>query len=160
MKKLLTIALLLVGMTASAQGWHVSHRAADPLTGQTEADVYIFSAKGIGSLVVWDWNRPSFRVISENKMFSSYVSHTGSYVPLLVGIYNGRGEMTDRFRFEMYIEQNHSNMYISTSDFSYPSTRKKIKKVLKALRSGNGYVRFWAERWNHDDLDMKVPPFQ
>ena len=66
MKKLLTIALLLlVGMAAGAQGrWTVSHRKADTMKGQDARDVYIYDANGIGSLVVWDWNKADFRLIT------------------------------------------------------------------------------------------------
>lgn len=161
MKKLMTIALvLLAGLTASAQGkWTVSHREADELKGEKAQDVYIYEAAGIGSLVVWDWESPDFRLISEKGMFRKMVSGGNIYVPVTVGFYDENGKLEKRFTINLYEELNHSGRYIATADF-YMLGRKDIKKTMARLKSGKGYVRMLAMLYNQSDFDLKVTPFQ
>jgi len=161
MKRLMTIALvLLAGLTACAQGkWSVSHREADELKGQKAQDVYIYEAAGIGSLVVWDWKSPNFRLISEKGMFRKMVSGGNTFVPVKVGFYDESGKLEKSFTINLLEELNHSGRYIATADF-YMLGRKDIKKTLARLKSGKGYVRMLAMLYNQPDFDLKVTPFQ
>lgn len=95
MKRLMTIALVLSAvLTACAQGrWSVSHREADELKGEEAQDVYIYYVAGVGTLVVWDWKSPNFRLISEKGMFRKMVSGGNVYVPVKVGFYDESGEL-------------------------------------------------------------------
>jgi len=91
MKKILVIAMMVVlNITASAQGtWSVSHRQADELKGQTAQDVYMYEAPGIGTVVVWDWKKPDFRLITDKGIFhQELVQGVGLCVPIQVGFRN------------------------------------------------------------------------
>ena len=158
MKKLLVIALLLsVGLMANAQGggWRITHREADPMKGQTEQDVYIYDVLGMGTLVVWDWNEPDFRLITEKGFFkfSTYGPYTT--VGVKVGFFDDNDNMEKMVYLTLSVEPNHNWKYITTDIWG----RKKIKKILSRLRSGKGYVRFVAQRYDDSDFDMKVEPY-
>lgn len=160
MKKLLTIALLLLaGLTAGAQGrWTVSHREADPMKGQDARDVYIYNANGIGSLVVWDWNKADFRLITEKGMFRTWVSSGSTFVPVKVGFYDDKGNLEKMFTVNLLPEDNHMRKYIATADF-YFGGRGDIKKIIKRLKSGKGFVRMVAQLYNDPDFDIKIIPY-
>ena len=160
MKRLMTIALvLLAGLTACAQGkWSVMHREADELKGQKAQDVYLYDVAGVGTLVVWDWKSPNFRLISEKGMFRKMVSGGSTYVPVTVGFYDENGKLEKSFTINLAEELNHSGRYITTFDY-YMLGRKDIKKTLARLRSGKGCVRFLAMLYNQSDFDLKVTPF-
>ena len=86
MKNLLTIVLLLLAsLTAEAQGrWEVVHNEADPMKGEVERDVYIYSADNIGSVVVWDWSKADFRLITNKGLFNIWVSSGSAFAPVKV----------------------------------------------------------------------------
>lgn len=160
MKKLLTIALLLVGLTASAQGkWTVSHRKADPMKNQDARDVYIYESPGIGSVVVWDWDKADFRLITEREPF--YVQYSGGMriVPIRAGLYDERGNLGKMYDIQLVPEENTNNRWITTSGFYYFG-RGNIRKVMKHMKSGKGYVRFLGTLYNNNDFDINVRPYQ
>lgn len=160
MKKLLTIALITVfSIIASAQGiWEVSHRQADPMKGQDARDVYIYTANGIGSVVVWDWNKADFRLITEKGMFRTWVSSGSTFVPVKVGFYDDNGNLEKMFTISLMPEDNHMKKYIATADFYYLG-RKNIKKIISRMKSGKGYVRMVAQLYNDPDFDIKIIPY-
>lgn len=141
MKRLFTIALMAVlTLAAFAQGtWIVSHREADPMKGEEARDVYIYDAEGIGSLVVWDWNKADFRLITDEGMFRTYVSSGSVFVPVKAGFNNEKGEMEEMVTVQLLPEDNRMHKHISTGDF-YLFGRKDIRKIFKHLKSGIGYV--------------------
>ena len=160
MKKLITIALmLLAGLTVSAQGvWKVSHREADPMKGQEAKDVYVYDVAGVGSMVVWDWDKAEFRLITEKGMFRKWVSSGSVFVPVKAGFYDEQGNMQKMVAVHLLPEDNQMGKYIATADY-YVFGRKDIRKIIKYLKSGKGYVRFVVERYNETDFDMKVTPY-
>lgn len=162
MKRLLIIALMAVlTMTASAQGtWSVSHRQADPLIGQEAQDVYIYKVDELGSLVVWDWNKPDFRLITDQGFFHQVtVQGTGMCIPVNVGLYDKNDNLKTKFQILLFEEDNHGGKWIATGGF-YLGGRGNIRKILGRIKSGDGYVRFVAERYNQSNFDMIVTPYQ
>ena len=162
MKKILTIVFItVVIMTASAQGtWTVSHRQADELKGQTAQDVYIYEAPGIGSVVVWDWNKPDFRLITDKGFFHQkrVQGVNGFCVPTNVGFYDKNGNFKTKFQLIMFEEDNHGMKWITTGGW-YLAGRGNIRKALKRMKSDEGYVRIVAELYNRPDFDIKIYPF-
>lgn len=161
MKKIFVIALFLFAwLAASAQGtWRVSHREADPMKGQDERDVYIYDADGIGSMVVWDWDKYNFRLITQNGMFRTWVSSGTVFVLVKAGFYDEHDNMKEMVTVQLLPEDNQMRKYIATADF-YMFGRKDIRKIFKHLKSGKGYVRFLVERYNETDFDLKVTPYK
>lgn len=160
MKRLLTIALmLLAGLTASAQGeWAVSHRDADPMKNQDERDVYIYASGGC-RLVIWDWDKADFRLISDNARFRYTYTRGMKIVPVKVGLFDENEKMENMQTIELIVEDNSNGKWVTTAQ-RYIEGRKHIREVMKRLRSGKGYVRFLGELFGGKDFDMKVIPFQ
>jgi len=161
MKKLLTIALLLMMvLTAGAQGeWTVSHREADPMKNQTAKDVYIYEASGIGSVVVWDWDKADFRLITDDGFFRVLYVNGMQIVPIKVGFYDDNGNLDKMYEIQLVPEDNTNNKWIATAGFYYFG-RGNIRKIMKRLKSGSGYVRFLGELYGNKYFDFKVKPFQ
>jgi len=162
MKKIFAIALMAVlCMTASAQGrWNVSHREADPLINQDARDVFIYDSPGVGSVVVWDWKKPNFRLITDNGFFhQKTVTGVGPCVPVFVGFYDNQGNMKSKFTLIMFIEDNHGFKFISTGGY-YMGGRGNIRKAMKQMKSGDGYLRIVADLYDRPKFDIKITPFQ
>ena len=161
MKKLLTIPLLLmIVLTAGAQGtWTVSHREADPMKNQDARDVYIYDVNGKGSVVVWDWDKADFRLIAEKGFFRTLYSNGMKIVPIRAGIYDENGNLEKMYDIQLVPEDNTNNKWIATANFYYLG-RGNIRKVMKRLKSGKGYVRFLGELYNNQYFDINVPPYQ
>jgi len=162
MKRLMTIALLLLaGLAASAQGtWAVSHREADPMKNQDERDVYIYTVKGIGNVVVWDWDKAEFRLIAEKGFFRTLINSKGIRVALIrAGFYDESGKLEKYYDIQLVPEDNTSNKWISTAGF-YFGGRGSIRKVMKRMKSGKGYVRLLGQLYDNKDFDINVTPYQ
>ena len=163
MKRFLNIALLmLVVLTANAQGtWTESHKQADELRGEKEQNVCLYDVRGVGTLVVWDWDDPNFRLICEKGIFRAYYNNTlGSFIPLKVGIYDKAGTLTKTYELTMYKENISHGNYISVNRAPILGSKKKVRKIFAALRSGEGYVRMVADRYNDSTFDLKITPFK
>lgn len=160
MKKLLTIVLmLLAGLTANAQGkWEVVHNEADPMKGEVERDVYIYRVDNVGSVVVWDWSKADFRLITNNGLFNTWATSSSVFAPVKVGFYDDNGELEKMLTINLVPEANSMKKRLVTSDF-YFGGRSDIKKIITRMKSGKGYVRIIASRYNESDYDIKITPF-
>ena len=161
MKILMTIALLLSAvLTAGAQGeWTVSQREADPMKNQDARKVYIYKTDGLGQVVVWDWGKAEFRLIAEKGFFHVRYSGGMRTVPVRAGIYDGNGNLEKMYDIQLVPEENTGNKWIATGDFYYFG-RGDIRKVMKRMRSGKGYVRFLADLSGNQYFDIKVRPYE
>lgn len=161
MKKLMTIALLLLAcLAASAQGtWTVSHREADPMKNQDARDVCIYEAPGIGSVVVWDWDKAEFRLITEKGFFYAQYSGGSKIVPIRAGLFDKDGNLKKIYDLQLIPEDNTNNKWIATAGFYYFG-RGEIRKVMKHMRSGSGYVRFLGKLYNNQEFDIIVTPYR
>ena len=66
MKKLLTIALLFAGLTASAQGvWITGVTEPDNLKGIPERTYYQYDVEGVGSFILFDWDDWTFHIFTD-----------------------------------------------------------------------------------------------
>ena len=160
MKRLLIIALMAVlSLTAGAQGkWDVSYRQADELIGQDAKSIYMYEAKGIGTVVVWDWSKPDFRLITDKGFFKATYCQGGKYYPVTVGFYDDNGNLEQKFSIQMLEEDNHGGKYIATGDF-YIGGRGNIKKIMARMKSGKGYVRMVVDLYNKPPFDIKITPY-
>ena len=170
MKKLMTIALMVVAMTASAQGkWEKSVIEADELKGQEESVAYSYNQPGTGMFVVWGFDTYQFRLVSEERQFdieSGYNQFAGSYsgIKVLVGLYDDNDKLIEKFTMWLDKEDSRANRFVKTRNaggMSNPVGQKgKVKKIFKQLQSGKGYVRMVCARYNATDFDLKIPPFK
>lgn len=168
MKKLLSIALMLfVGMMVRAQEghWSTGMVEADELTGQKAGEYYRFTIDSIGSITIPDWNGWSFQLNSADGMFDSWIIHgsvrTIICAKFLMGLYDANGKLVEKYQDDMAADHNDGSrtMWIDTSWPYTPGKRRKLKRMISAMRNGDGYVRIVVKRRNRPDFDLKVTPY-
>lgn len=162
MKKLLTILFMLVGMTAFAQGtWTTGMTKADELTGNDGGPYYLYEVKGDGGFTLWDWNKCNFQIFTSKGTFDVWYYQSSGYrfTRIIIGLYTLDGKLKDKEDLELGADHTGQYAWINKSDLSFPS-RNKIKKMLKALKSGEGYVRIICNRNGADDFDLLIPPYK
>lgn len=91
-------------------------------------------------------------------MFRTWVSSGSVYVPVKAGFYDMYGNLEEMVSVILYPDDNTMRKYITTAE-RYTFGRKDIRKIMKHLKSGRGFVRFVVERYNETDFDMKVTPY-
>ena len=163
MKKIFAIALLLLaGLTVSAQGWTTADYAGDELKGTAPYTAYQYSDPKMGSYVSWGWEDPDFRLITNSGIFHKQLCYAwyGQFYAfkVLVGIYNSKGELQEKFF--LFMESEAASIQDKIHLSSLKSERKKAKKIIKALTKDKGLVRFVCARYNQADFDLYVPYFR
>ena len=154
MKYLLTLAAMLLSITASAQ-WTKFHRDADELNGTSEhTSLQYNSGKFIFSLLADD----QFAIKTEEGIFDyEYVNGvTGCQV--LVGLYREDGTLLEKFK--IWLDKNTSTILRTRNAgtmFNPVGQAKKCKKLSKHLRTTTGYARIIAPRHEATDYDIKIP---
>ena len=160
--------MLLMAIHIGAQGWQKIYVEADELKGEKGGEVFMFTDPNVGSFVVWDFNRPQFRLVSDKELFNTTIASGFGYtikgLTAIVGIYDSNGNLKEKFNMWLDLEDNTSHRFVRTRDaggMSNPVGQKgKVKKIFKALQSSDGYVRIVAERYNSSDFDLKITPFE
>ena len=164
MKKVLFLFLiLLAAITAKAQGiWSTSTRTGDELKGDKGGPYYRYEVENEGGIVLWDWNDWEFKVFTTTGEFDVwYYQNSGfRYIRITMGLYTLDGKLSEKIDgLELAADQTHKEAWINKKGLYYPSTRRKIRKMLKALKSGEGYVRIICARKGVEDIDLKIPPY-
>ena len=163
MNKLFTIVLLLIaGFTASAQGtWSTGMREGDELKGDNGGPYYRYEVEGEGGFVLWDWNDWEFKIFTTKGGFDVwYYQNSGfRYIRITMGLYTLDGKLTAKRDIELAVDHTHKEAWINKKGLYYPATRKLLKKMLRALKSGDGYVRVICARKNAEDFDIKIMPY-
>lgn len=161
MKKFVTFLLLLMGLTANAQGtWSTGMNEADELKGLLGGPYYRYDVEGMGSFVLWDWDDWKFRIITDKGAFYVQSGSVGRYVSYSMGLYTLDGQLTDKLENWIEIDNTKNNTATINTNWWYThSPKKKIKKMLQALKTGEGYVRIVCKRYNMQDFDLKVTKY-
>lgn len=162
MKRLTTILLWLACMAASAQGsWITGINEADELKGIKGGPYYIYEVKGIGSFVVWDWKDPTFRINTTSGQFNVwYYTKTGDlFVEVKMGLYTMDGKLTEKFEDRIQSDIHKTSAWLNKKWIYGWSQDKAIKKMLRALKEGTGYVRIVCQQKGAPDFDLKVMPY-
>lgn len=163
MKKLLTIALMmLVELTASAQGtWSTGIREGDELKGDNGGPYYRYEIENEGGFVLWDWNDWEFKIFTTKGGFDVwyYQNNGARFINITMGLYTLDGKLIDKRDMPLAADHTHKEAWINKKGIYYPATRKTIKKMFKALKSGEGYVRVVCARKGASDFDLKITPY-
>lgn len=164
MKKLLVITLMMLsGIAATAQGvWSTGMNEADELKGLLGGPYYRYDVEGIGSFILWDWEDWKFRIITDKGKFEEHISSGKWYTSINLGLYSSDGKLTDKL--ESIIEVDHSDPNTATIDKNWmayygPGKKSKIKKMIRSLKSGDGYVRIVCSRVGMQDFDLKITKY-
>ena len=172
MRKLLVTLIFALsctmGVTAQTEGkWHVSQVEPDELKGDPGGSRYVYEMENMGRFVVWDWNEYQFMISSLHPFATERVSGMVSVSNgelVLVGIYDADGKMTEKFKLWLDLVRDSGLKDLRTRNAGSMSNpvgqKKKVRKIFEALRSGVGYVRIVAPRYDNSDFDIKIPAFR
>lgn len=170
MKKLFSIVLLTVlCITANAQGtWTTVKVAADELKGVKGGVSYLFSVDSIGSIKIKDWKKDDITITTNNGIFEyskheyenplTNVSKVVHVSQILIGLYNNEGVLLEKVDGESYFDEDSpKSLHVVGRTFTQ---QHKIKRMLKAVQSGEGYLRIIVKRKDLADFDLKTTPYQ
>ena len=164
MKRLMTIALLLAGLTACAQGrWTTYELQADELTGEPGGKYMKFVNDTLGSVTIREGDDFWMRVESNDGSFYGIYNNTENVaiVHVLCGLYDDKGKLTDKYDGKMHGTE-HQNLRSAwlDKDWSYFGQKPVMKKIIAGLKSGGGHARIVIHRVGKPDFDIKVTPFR
>ena len=137
---------------------------ADELTGSLAGPWYRYDLDGVGSLILWDWTDWNFKVLAEKGLFDVWRNKgryaTVYYVSVKMGLYDNNGNLIEKFENTMEADYNTFKSAWINKEWMYtPGQRKKIKKMIRALKDGTGFVRIVIPRKAMPDFDLKVMPY-
>lgn len=158
-KYIICLLLFFVSMSSIAQEWTTRKYEEDELKGTKGGTVYVYTEKGMGSFVVWDWNDPQIRLVSDGSIFNI---NSGGWLEIMVGFYDDNGKMKEKMNLWLCKEDGSGYGYARTVNKGMipPGQKKKVKKIFNALLGGAGYVRILAPRYNSIDFDLKITPYK
>ena len=165
MKKLLAIALMLLAkLTISAQEgkWTSGIVEKDELRGLLGGVYFRYEVAGDGAFEVYDWNDWVFRITTEKGVFNVLHYNYGGdrYMSVTIGLYSFDNKLQVRVDTELGADASFRAGWIVRQGLYYPSIRKKLRKMISALKLGTGYVRVLCERKNTSAaLDLKIKPY-
>lgn len=150
---------MCVVLTNSAQRWVKHHEDADELKGQSAVNLRYADIANKGVIIIYD--DKDFLTIGLKKGIFDYRRYEGYYiVEGLVGMYSGKGELTEKVNIRIEVSEespNFAQAYFNT-DLGYEGSGA-IKKVLSWIRNNKGSVRFIIPQYGGTDFDVKLPTF-
>ncbi len=156
--------MLLTAIAVSAQGeWSVSKSEGDELKGIPPTTTYNYIQEGMGAFVFWGYDIPHYAIFSPSAPFNIKVS--GEYVGMtvLVGIYDDNDQIVEKLTMWLDKDQSRAGVLKTRNAkkmFTPMGQEKNMKKIFSALKSGKGYVRIVAQRYNNPDFDIKIYPYK
>lgn len=164
MKKVFLLMMLAAMLTANAQEgkWVADTIKGDELKGTITTVAHCYVQEDMGMFIFWEGNQDRFAIASPNAIFNSMVSNGNVGALSFVGLYDNNGNMKEKLDIWLTLEEKsgHKRLFAIES-YNNPIIKhhkKNIKKVLDAVKSGEGYIRILAGRYNAEDFDLKVPP--
>ena len=153
--------LLCFPMIAYAQ-WEVMETEADELKGTSGSTYYVFTDPNVGKFAYMSNYQFAIRC-NDGDIFNvqSVDQYTGQTV--LIGLYNNNDQLLEKFTMWMDEAKNMGYKYLRTRNqggmFNPVGQKGKVKKILKHLNSGSGYVRIVTALYNALDFDLKITPY-
>lgn len=168
MKKLLSIILLLVGLTASAQGTWTEHKTDGDELKEIPAGVYAkYTVDTLGYVIIRNFDDWNFEIETfEGSFCGDFTTSSGGwkvpYIEVRMGLYDANGKLIDKTFKNIEADYNNNFRSAHTSEhwITMPQERAKFKKMIKGMYDGDGYVRILVKRMNMPDWDMKITPYK
>ncbi len=172
MKKLLLTFIFALsctlGVMAQTEGkWHVLQVEPDELKDEPGGLSYVYEVENVGWFIVREWDKYQFMISSFHPFAAEHVSDLVSSYDgelVLVGIYDANGKLTEKFEMWLDLVRDSGYKDLRTRDAGFMNNpvgqKKKVRKIFEALRSGVGYVRIVAPRYDKSDFDIKILAFQ
>lgn len=155
-------------MTANAQGvWSTVKVEADEFKGIKGGESYQFTVDSIGSIEIIDWKKDRIVIKTNSGEFEyskqevvNSVTHMNKTVyvsKVLIGLYNKEGALQEKLDGESYFDMENSKSLLVVGR-TFTQTRQ-IKRMLKAVQSGEGCLRIVSKRKDMPDFDIKTTPY-
>lgn len=167
MKKLMTIAMFLfAGLTTNAQGtWSTVTVEADELKGIKGGEVYRYSVDGMGTIEITDWKKDKILITTNEGEFEYSKNEVVNPVTrinkvvyvskVLIGLYDREGALQEKIDGESYFDEGESPKSLLIVGRTFTQTRQ-LKRMLKTVQSGTGYLRVVCKRKGMSDFDIKT----
>ena len=165
MKRLLTIALMMLTcIVASAQdkSWYIINNTnVDELLGQKPHKTHSYIEASQGTFYVNGWDEFYFAIYSMKGNFDVWRTSDGIYyVSAIVGLYSLDGKLEDKVAVKLVSSHlNFTTAYLREGWGYQYSDKKKIKKMIQALKEGTGKVRIVVSKKDRTSFDITVPPY-
>lgn len=168
MKKILTIAMLLAGLTANAQGkWNNVKVEAEELKGVKGGESYQYSVDDIGTIEITDWKKDKIIITTNDGEFEyskhevknsvTNMSKTVYVSKVLIGLYNNDGALQDKLDGESYFDgESPKSLLIVGRTFTQT---RQLKRMIKAVQTGDCCLRIVCKRKDMSDFDIKTTPY-
>ena len=147
--------------------WHVLQVEPDELKDEPGGISYVYEVENVGWFIVREWDKYQFLISSRHPFAAEHVSDMVSSYDgelVLVGIYDANGKLTEKFEMWLDLVRDSGYKDLRTRAAGFMNNpvgqKKKVRKIFEALRSGVGYVRIVAPRYDKSDFDIKILAFQ
>ena len=167
MKIFMAIALLLISLTANAQGtWSKHTTKGDELKEIPAGEYFKYTVDTLGAVIIRDFNDWNLEVETFKGNFCGVLTSSSGgwqvpYVEIRMGLYDASGHLIEKFfqNIEGDYNWNYRSAHTSEHWLTTPQIRGKFKKMIKAMQSGDGYVRILIKRMNMADFDLRITPY-
>lgn len=146
MKHLLTLILLTLSMTATAQ-WEKLYHPADELLKTNAYYSYSYTNPSVGAIVYWS-SSPFFRIQTFNGSFDFDSKHREQLA--VVGLYDENDRLVKRYDLRLTVKEG--------AQMAEANGRGKCTKIIDFLENRKGYVRIVASIYaNVSRFDLRIP---
>lgn len=165
MKRILTIIMVVLCVTAYAQGnWITVKVEADELRGIEGGESYLYSVDSIGTIKITDWKKDRITITTNEGVFAYTKNQVNNPVTnmskvvyvskVLIGLYDTKGVLQEKLEGESYFDDDSpKSLLVVGRTFSQS---RQIKRMLKAVQSGGGCLRIVCKRKDMPDFDIKT----
>lgn len=165
MKRILTIIMVVLCVTAYAQGnWITVKVEADELRGIEGGESYLYSVDSIGTIKITDWKKDRITITTNEGVFAYTKNQVNNPVTnmskvvyvskLLIRLYDTKGVLQEKLDGESYFDDDSpKSLLVVGRTFSQS---RQIKRMLKAVQSGGGCLRIVCKRKDMPDFDIKT----
>ena len=163
----LFLSVMLALVTVNAQGtWSKHTTDGDELKEIPAGEYFKYTVDTLGAVTIRDFNDWNLEVETYVGNFcGGLTSSSGGwqvpYVEIRMGLYDASGHLVEKFfqNIEGDYNWNYRSAHTSEHWLTTPQIRGKFRKMIKAMQSGDGYVRILIKRMNMADFDLKITPY-
>ena len=170
MQRILAIIIMTVlcGAIHAQSTWATEKVEADELKGIEGGEKYLYSVDKYGTVEIADWKKDRITITTNDGVFV-YTKHQVDtpvtnmskvvYISkVLIGLYDTKGVMQEKLDGESYFDDdNPRSLLIVGRTFTQS---RQMKRMLKAVQSGEGCLRIVCKRKDMPDFDIKTTPYK
>ena len=166
MQRILAIIIMTVlcGAIHAQSTWTTEKVEADELRGIEGGESYLYSVDSIGTIKIADWKKDRITITTNEGVFAYTKNQVNNPVTnmskvvyvskILIGLYDTKGVLQEKLDGESYFDDDSpKSLLVVGRTFSQS---RQIKRMLKAVQSGDGCLRIVCKRKDMPDFDIKT----